>query len=377
MPKKLKIALFCSTGDVIPPKANIVNAPRWLVYYLANGLTKKGHDVTLFAVPGSKTKAKLVAKELTNWPKNKYAEKLKKEQAPGERARRFVINDQTCLLDIFTNQNKFDLVHAHSELALPQAALSPKLPTLITYHSPFDIHYNELFLYYKKNFKNIFINSLSRAHAKQAPKIPFDFIVHNGIDPKSFTFNKSPKDYLLFSGRINPNKGADIAVSVARKTQKKLNIIGQKFYQTPKTIKYWDTKIDPFLNKKIKYRGFLPYIKTKKYYQNAKILLFPNRWKEAFGLVLIEAMACGTPVIGTYRGAVPEVIKNGVTGYIVKGEKDIVKAVEKIYSLSPEKYQKMRYACRQHFEENFTIQKMIDNYEKVYYKIVAKSKNKH
>ncbi|NQU77148.1 glycosyltransferase family 4 protein [Candidatus Falkowbacteria bacterium] len=372
--KKLKIALFCSTGDVIPPKANIVNAPRWLVYYLANGLTEKGHDVTLFAVPGSHSKAKLVAKKIIDWPKNKYVAKLQRENAPGERSRRFVINDQTCLLDIFLEKNNFDLVHANSELVLPLAALTPNLPTLITYHSPYDIHYNELFQYYKKRFPQIFINSLSKAHANQAPSVPFDFVIHNGIDSSNFTFNEKPKDYLLFSGRINANKGGDIAVSIARKTNKPLNILGQKFYSSKKTIKFWDTKIQPYLNNKIKYCGFVPYVKTKKYYQGAKALLFPNRWKEAFGLVLIEAMACGTPVVATSFGAVPEVVKNGVTGYVVKNEKEMIKATKKIYSMPKEKYLEMRHACRKHVEENFTIEKMIDNYEKAYYQMVKKFK---
>lgn len=374
--RKLKIALFCSTGDVIPPKAKIINAPRWLVYYLANGLTEKGHKVTLFAVPGSKTQARLVAKEIINWPKNQYAKSLEKKGLPAERARRFVMNDQTCLLDAFLKKNKFDLLHSHTELTLPLAALSPQLPVLITYHSPFDIHYNELFSYYKKNFKNIFLNTLSQAQAQQAPKVPFDFIVPNGINSKKFTFNPSPKNFLLFSGRLIPEKGPDIAIQVAKKTQKKLNLIGQKYSNSPKTIKYWNTKIAPFLNDKIKYRGFLPYLKTKTYYQNAKALLFPNRWREAFGLVLIEALACGTPVISTSRGSVSEIIKNGITGYIVKNEKEMQRAVEKIYSLSPEKYLKMRLACRKHFEENFTIQKMVANYEKTYYQILKNFKNK-
>ncbi|MBU4331761.1 glycosyltransferase family 4 protein [Patescibacteria group bacterium] len=373
--KKLKIALFCYTHDTVPPKTNIISAPLWLVYYLANSLTNKGHKVTLFAIPGSETKAKLVAKAMTNWPKNKYVRELKQRGMFGEYARRFVMNDQACLLDIFLNKNKFDILHANTELALPLAALSPELPILVTYHSPFDPHYNELFHYYKKNFSNIFINSLSKAHANQAPDISFDFIVHNGIDINQFTFNKNPKNFLLFCGRINFNKGADIAIQVAKKAQKPLKIIGQKFYSSPKTVKFWDTKIAPHLNKKIQYLGFTPYQKVKKHYQNAKALLFLNRWKEAFGLVMIEAMACGTPVIAIPRGAVPEVVKDGVTGFLVKNQREAVKAVKKIYSMPKEEYLAMRHACRQHVEENFTIEKMVDNYEKAYYKIVKDFKS--
>ena len=370
MANKLKIALFCSTGDVIPPKAKIVNAPRWLIYYLSNILTDKGHDVTLFTIPGSKSKAKIIAKELTNWPKNKFAKQLEEKNMSEERARRFIMNDQTCLLDAFLQKNKFDILHSNTELTLPLAALTPNLPTLITYHCPYDTHYNDLFSYYKKNFKNIFINSLSQAHADKAANIPFDFVVHNGIDTSNFTFNEKTKNFLLFSGRINSDKGTDIAIQVAKKTNKHLNIIGQKFYSKKIAIKFWDTKIDPFLNKKIKYCGFIPYKKTTKYYQNAKALLFLNRWREAFGLVMIEAMACGTPVIAINRGAVPEIVRDGITGYIVKNEKEAIKAVKKIYSMPEDEYTKMRQACRKHVEQNFTIEKMVDNYEKAYYKII-------
>jgi len=374
--KKLKIALFCYTSDTIPPKPGVINAPLWLMHYLANILVEKNHQVTLFTIPNSRSKAELVAKKMIDWPKNQYAKKLKKLGLSGEYTRRFVMNDQTCLLDSFLQKDRFDILHANTELALPLAALNPDLPTLITYHSPYDSHYNELFTYYKKNFPHIYINSLSQAHANQAPKIPFDFIVPNGIDIKNFTFNEKPKEFLLFSGRIKPEKGTDTAIQVAKKVNKPLNIIGQKFYSHERDIKFWNAAIQPYLSDKIKYSGFIPYKKVKKYYQNAKALLFPNRWKEAFGLVLIEAMACGTPVIATNRGAVPEVVKNGVTGYIVKNEKEMIKAVKKIYAMPDDEYTKMRYACRQHVEKNFTIEKMVDNYEKVYRTIVKNFKKK-
>jgi len=370
--KKLKIALAYSTVDTIPPSKNTINAPAWLVFYLAEILTKKGHSVTLFAIPGSKTKARLVAPEIANWPKVKYIKQLIKEKKPTTIARHLFINEQTLFLQAYLDKQNFDVIHVHNDKILPMAALFSKTPTLMTYHGPYDPRFNKVLAYYKKDFPHIFASALSHAHANHASDVNFDFIVNNGLNLNDFKFSSSPKKDLLFAGRIMEEKGSDIAVQVAKKTKKNLILIGDKFYSNEKRIKYWDTKIAPYLGKQIKYGGLIPFLKIKNYYADAKIVLFPDRWKEAFGLVPIEAMACGTPVIATNRGIIPEIVKDGITGYIVKTQTEMIRAVKKIYSLPPEEYLHMRQTCRDYVEKNFTIEKMVDDYEQAYYEIVKK-----
>lgn len=380
---KLRIALFNSTADTIPPTKKAINAPRWLVYYLANGLIERGHDVTLITIPGSKTKAKTLANNLFDWPKNQYSKILAKKGLFTEQNRHLILNDQTALLEVFMKK-KFDLIHTHTELSLPLAALCQHTPTLITHHNPYDSHYNELFAYYQKNFPQIHFSALSRSHAKQAPKIKFDFIINNGADLKNFHFNPKPKNYLLFSGRLIPEKGPDIAVNIARKLNLPLKIIGQTLNNYERNKKYWDAKIAPYLNNStstqrqfsvsnqrlIRYHGLIPYNQVSQYYQDAKILLFPNRWPEPFGLSMIEAMACGTPVIAFANGAIPEIVKDRITGYIVKNEKEMISAVKKVYSMSEKDYLKLRQNCRERVEKKFTLERMISGYEKAYNKII-------
>ena len=372
MPKKLKIAIFCTTTDTVPPSSKVIHAPLWLTYYIANILAEKGHDVSLIAAPKSKSKAKIINKEITDLKKNKTIKQLIERNLIGTSRRVMALNDQTALLDAYTS-GEFDIVHAHTELALPIAAIS-KTPTLITYHSSYDEFYNKLFAYYKNNFDQINFNSLSNRHAKQAPDIKFIQSVHNGIDLKNFKFNTSPKKDLLFVGRLIEEKGPDTAISVAKKIKLPIILIGEKFAPKGNRENFWNNKIEKYFNKLIQYKGIQPYKKTQKYYQNSKILLFPDRWKEAFGLVMIESMACGTPVIAFNKGAVPEIVKHGITGYTVKNEKEMIQAVKKIYAMPKDEYIKMRYACRKHVEENFSIKKMVDNYEKLYYKILNKNK---
>ncbi|OJI06551.1 hypothetical protein BK004_03040 [bacterium CG10_46_32] len=374
--RPLSIALFYSDVDRVPQKRKTINAPFWVLYYLANVLTEHGHRVTLFGAPGFASKASVVSKKITNWTAIPYGDALKKEGNYADWARHLGMNDQTHLIDIF-KKNDFDIVHAHTELALPLAAQNGHVPTLISYHSPFDPHYSKLFSYYQHEFSNIYFSALSNAHQKQGSPIRFTGIAHNGIDITQFKFNEHPANDLLFIGRIVPEKGPDTAIQVARAVKKPLAIVGPQYYSSKERKQFWDTFIGPYLGTRIQHYGFLPYHKVQKHYQQSKALLFPDRWKEAFGLVLIEAMACGTPVVAFNRGAVPEVIKRGKTGFIVKNEREMIAAVKKIYAMPPDEYTAMRHACREHVEQNFSIERMVENYETLYYKIIDKHKKNH
>ena len=174
----------------------------------------------------------------------------------------------------------------------------------------------------------------------------------------------SPIEYLAFAGRIVPQKGLDIAVRVAKKTGKKLKIAGPV---GPEQKGYWDKKIKPYLSDKITYEGMLPAKQMPEFYKNAEALLMPILWPESFGLVMTEAMACGTPVVAFNRGSVSEVIKNNKSGFIVKDEKQMIAAVKKIDEIK-------RFDCRRWVEDNFSLENMVDNYEKLYLRTTKKRK---
>jgi len=203
--------------------------------------------------------------------------------------------------------------------------------------------------------------SISDAQRKPAPNLNYAATIYNGIDLGAFPFSGSHDDYLLFIGRLQPEKGLAEAVQIARMTGEKLLIIGP-----PVTGEYWDKKIAPYLGDKIQYLGFVPREELFKYYQRAKVTLAPIQWEEPFGLILTESMACGAPVIAFARGSVPEIVVEGKTGFIIKDNnlEAMASAVKKIDEIK-------RIDCRRHIEENFSVQRMIDRYEEVFLGIIS------
>jgi glycosyltransferase involved in cell wall biosynthesis len=159
----------------------------------------------------------------------------------------------------------------------------------------------------------------------------------------------------MYAGRIIPEKGVKEAIQVALKTDRRLIITGQV---TPASQWYFDEHIKPHLSDKILYLGMIDKAQLTKYYQKAAALLVPIRWEEPFGLTMAEAMACGTPVIAFRRGSVPEVVKDGKTGFIVENTAEMIEAIENIDRIN-------RQDCRTHVEKNFTNTRMVNNYEKV------------
>ncbi len=364
----MNIALFCTTADTLPPTTDTIHAPLWLTYHLAEQLTKKGHSVTLYTIAGSKVHTQTITLPLTNWKKNTVAQTILEEGLVGTHRRMLFMNDQTALLEAYSHK-QHDLIHAHTELALPLAALATT-PTLVTYHSQQNSYYEKLFAYYKKNFSHIHFNALSRGHARQAKKVTFTDVVYNGIDLNQFTFNKKGGAYALFAGRLIKEKGPDDAIAVAQACNIQLQLIGSTFTAKGAPALFWGNKVRPHFSKNIQYKGMIPHTEIATYYQKAKVLLMPDKIEEAFGLVMVEAMACGTPVIAYNIGSIPEIVKHTVTGYIVRNKREMMSAVKKLYAMPSDAYEDMRRSCREHVEKNFSIDTMVTQYEKLYKKII-------
>lgn len=378
--KKLKIATMLSANIPIPlPKNyNKIFAPLEIAKDIAEGLAEKGHEVSFFAPKGSRSK-KFKIEEVDFEPlyKNKISES--KYYEVNEKAKLSYLFEQYLICKIFKKHLKkhFDIIHIHPiDRGLPLGYLFPKTHIVYTLHDPISLWRKEIYNLYKT--KNQYLVSISDAQRKPAPNLNWGGTIYNGIKLKPFSFNLKPKNYLLFMGRLFKKKGVDIAIKIALKLKEDLIIVG-----TLSDKKFWEKEIEPYLKRKnIKYIGYIPHSEIYKYYGEAKAFLMPIQWDEPFGLVMIEAMACGTPVVAFDRGSVREVIKHGKTGFIVKpfnkngkpNIEDFAKSVKKLYQMPEKEYIKMRHNCRRHVENNFTVERMVDEYEKLYYKILKTQK---
>lgn len=362
--KKLRIATMVTGHFITPPAKGVIYAPMDIAIWVSEGLVKRGHKVDFYAPTGSKIKVtKVVSDGLRALKKNGEETVLKNLRAGGaEISKVFNLWDQYLIAQMFKKAEKdnYDILHIHPvDRALPLALSHFKIPVVYTLHDPIYPWRAEIFKMFSS--PNQYYVSISDAQRKPAPKLNYLATIYNGIDIDAFPFSRGSGDYLLFVGRLHPEKGVAEAVEVARQTGEKLLIIGP-----PVTGDYWNKRVAPYLNEKIKYLGYVPYKKLFCYYQRAKATLMPIQWEEPFGLVMTESMACGTPVIAFNRGSVPEIVIDGKTGFIIKDNnlEKMADAVKKINKIN-------RADCRKHVEQNFSIQCMIDRYEEVFLKIVS------
>lgn len=358
----MKIALL-SRPDKAVNKNTTSSRPR-VIYDLANGLTKNGHRVTIFGSGDSIVPCELEAIVPV------AIETMSPVENPEYRKYSYV----NLLIERTIERSvDFDMIHNHlyPEFIPLLAAPRFKAPLVTTIHTQILPYMNDAFSYYRSTY---FV-ALSQRQRFLGSKVNFIDVVYNGIDVDNFIFNDRPDDYLLFFGRmksyvdehgkeIDP-KGVTKAIEVAQETDQRLYIAGN--IEDPQFFEY---KIKPHLSEKIKFIGAVSSIgsigpkQKSELYRNAKALLNPIDWEEPFGLVMVEAMACGTPVISFDRGAASEVIDHQKTGFIVKSLDEMATAISRIDSID-------RAACRQRVDDCFTVDHMTADYEKVYRKIVS------
>ncbi len=353
--RKLKIAQIAPIWYPIPPKK--YGGIERIVYYLVEGLKKIGHNVTLFTTKNSKVSVKI------KWWRKKS---LVENKIPWS----------DYLLELehfafsFSNLKNFDILHCHTGPKTFFFLNFIKIPVIFTFHNPIKIEKKtslyEIARRYKEKINAVF---LSKAHKKFCNfSFKRNFVIYNGVDTNLFEFSKKPKDYFLWVGRVEPYKGIENAICVAKKTKIKLFLVGKI---DPERKEYFEEKIKPNLGEKIQYLGELSQKKLIKIYQGAIATLYPIEWQEPFGLIMTESMACGTPVITFDLGSTKEIIKNGKTGFVIpflkaNGEKNIEGLIEAIERIGEIK----REDCREWVEKNFSIERMIKNYEKTYYQIL-------
>ncbi len=335
----------------------------WVIYNLVKGLTELGHDVTLFATKNSQAPANL-----------EYVfEKNLLEQGIDWR---FALPSLIHYHQAFKLAPEFDIVHAHLSsdtdlMLLPFLSdlTESSIPNVMTIHShfPFDLH-SQMDSYYLNYYaSNITAINISKAMQARMPREFWDGgFVHNSLDLSAYKFNPNGGDYFTWLGKIIPAKGISEAIKAALQAHEKLVFAGVVDEYEPVSVEYWKKKVEPFVDgKQIIYLGPADLKVKNKLLGGAKAFLNPISWDEPFGMVLVESMACGTPVISYSRGAVLELIKDGKTGFLVNNPTDLIEAMKKVNRLE-------RKDSRVNIEQNFSIQASTLKYLNAYRKEIHK-----
>lgn len=354
----LKIALVAPFEEQVPPKK--YGGTELVVYNLTEELTKLGHDVTLFASGDSNTSAKLV----------KCTPKAIRRIRASSNARVNAALTSGGLIKILETMHTehFDIVHNHMGWPMFPLVQYISAPIVTTLHNSLKKQYPRYYeeIYMHNQYKNMPLVSISKSQKRGLSGYNFIGTVYNGIKVENFSFNPRPKDYLLFFGRMSPEKGPEQAINIARRTNSKLIMFGKiNSFERNYFRKVLKPQID---GKQIVFLGEVPSNSKQKIklIQNARATLSPLKWDEPFGLINLESMACGTPVITINRGSSPELIVNGKTGYLCGSIKEMAEKVGQINKIN-------RLDCRKHVEKNFSAAKMTQGYLKIYENILKQS----
>jgi len=336
----MRIAMLSTIAWRTPPR----HYGPWetVVSLLTEGLLARGFDVTLFATADSKTTGKL-----RSVCKKGYEE---------DRTINPKVWECLHISEVFEQADEFELIHNHFDfLPLTYSSLvkTRVISTIHGFSSP------EILPVYRKYNKKVFYVSIS--DADRSPDLDYVATIHHGIDLRLFTFHSQPDDYLLFFGRIHHDKGAKEAIEIARACRKRLIIAG-----IIQDEDYYKQQVKPFVNgRDVAYLGSADPVKRNRLLGNAFALLHPINFNEPFGLSVVESMACGTPVIATNRGSMPEIIEDGKNGFLVSDKDEAVKAVANIKNID-------RAYCRKTVEGRFTVDCMVEKYIAVYNKILER-----
>lgn len=347
---RVKIAQVAPLMESVPPRA--YGGTERVVSYLTEALVELGHEVTLFASADSRTRAQLVPVV----PRSLRLDPRRPDW----------LIWHTMMLDrVFALAADFDVMHFHVDFLHFPLARCTATPCVTTLHGRLDLpDLAPLHRYFREQA----LVSISQSQRKPLDECRWLATVHHGLPEYLYAFQERPGDYFVFVGRIAPEKGVDRAIRIARTTGVKLRIAAKVDLADEA---YFRQQILPLLDHPlVEFVGEIEEVQKNEFIGNARALLFPIDWPEPFGLVMIEALACGTPVIAWRCGSVPEVIEHGVTGFIVDDMDQAVEAAQRIGEID-------RGACRRAFERRFTAREMADRYLEVYRALDAAESKPH
>ena len=340
----MKIAQVSPLAEPVPPIG--YGGTERIVAYLSDELIRRGHEVTLFASGDSQTKGQLIAG-------SERALRLDPEIVDPQ------AHDTFQLAQVLQEAEAFDIIHFHTGYSHFPLFRGHQTPGVTTFHGRLDIpDLNQLF----SEFTDMPVVSISNSQRQPFPQMNWQGTVYHGLPLDLYKLGDGRGNYLAFLGRICPEKRVDRAIKIAQRAQMKIKIAA-KIDNVDR--EYMEKKIQPLLDDRlVEFVGEVDLAEKQKLLGSAYALLFPIDWPEPFGLVMVESMACGTPVIAYRAGSVPEVVDPGLTGFIVETLEQSVEALQKIQALD-------RKLCREIFERRFSSARMALDYVKIYEKLVS------
>jgi glycosyltransferase involved in cell wall biosynthesis len=344
----MRIAQVAPLYESVPPK--YYGGTERVVSYLTEELVRQGHDVTLFASGDSETKARLIAP---------CARSLRLDP----RCRDQMAHHYVMLENVFRRAAEFDIIHFHVDYMHFPLSRRERLTQVTTLHGRLDIP--DLVPLYQE-FREMPVISISNGQREPLPWANWQATVYHGLPVDIYQFRPGPGKYLAFLGRISPEKRVDRAIKIAKNVEMPLKIAA-KVDLVDKA--YFESVIAPLLdNSLVEFVGEIGDGEKDEFLGNAYAVLFPIDWPEPFGLVMIESMACGTPVVAYRGGAVPEIMEQGQTGFVVQRMDEAVEAVREVGRLS-------RRRCRDVFEQRFTAARMAHDYVTVFKRMIEKNED--
>jgi glycosyltransferase involved in cell wall biosynthesis len=333
---QVKIGVIAPPWAPIPP--DLYGGIEQAVDCLCRGLAAAGHDVLLFTTGDSTCPVPKL------W---------RLEQAEGARIG-FSVPELRHVLAAYDALGDCDIIHDHTMIGPTYASALTDVPVVTTIHGPLNV---ELLDIYRRMATRVPLIAISHAQLRDHPDLPVAGVIHHGVDVDDFPVGAGDGGYCLFVGRIVADKGTHRAIRVARKAGMKILLAGKM--REPWETAYFEAEVEPLLGDDAEYLGEVSLEDKLRLLAGARATLFPIRWNEPFGLVMIESLACGTPVLAFAEGAAPEVVADGVTGHLCDDESDMADALAGIDDID-------RAACRADVESRFSTARMAREHAELY-----------
>lgn len=337
----MRIAVIAPPWTPVPPA--LYGGIELVVDRLAVGFQKAGHEVLLFTTGDS-----------TCPVPRAWALEEAEHQRIG-----MVVPELRHVMAAYDAVQGYDIVHDHTLMGPIYAERYVDLPVVTTVHGPFNHELTDL---YGRIADRVPLIAISHAQSRPVPQIPIARVIHHGLDADAFPVGAGDGGYFLFLGRMSPDKGAHRAVDICRRAGVPLLMAAKM--REPWEHEYFETSVQPLLDDEIRYLGEVPHERKLELLAGARGLVFPIRWNEPFGMVMVEAMACGTPVLAFPEGAAPEVVEDAKTGFLCADEDEMVDAIGRIDTIN-------RADCRAAIEGYFSAGRMVDEHLELFDKILA------